>query len=326
MKALRPMMKAITVLSVLLAGSASAGGFGIGRPYVWVGHLENAAGPVDGPVAAIFTVTTSAGVVLDTQIENTLVVVDGDFVVDLLVPESPDPLFLRVTINSVVLDPPAPLPQGWPRAFSAANATAADVADEARAIGPLTTVMSTARLASGAILVPLIRLTGFPAAFADGDQGLAFAAGTTLDFSNGTIGIKPASLPGTAFGGVPQVADLADGTIATADVGNGSVLAADLSALPLTKLAANTLTGRHFGTTRVALFEVTEAGCPEPVGQVLESPTCRFTGTQTCTGRLGNGVTFTGHVPCAATNRTTECFVGSSSDCPNTPAGVLVFP
>ena len=319
------MMKAMISLSVLLAGSAFAGGFGIGRPYVWAGHLENAAGPVDGPVAATFTVTTSGGVVLDTQIENTLVVVDGDFVVDLLVPETSDPLFLRVTINSVVLDPPAPLPQGWPRAFSADNALASDVADEARAIGPLTTVMSTQRLGSGAIEVPLIRITGFPAAFADGDQGLAFAAGTTIDFSNGTIGIKAASLPGTAFGGVPQVADLADGTIATADLGNASVLAADLSALPLTKLAPNTLTGRHFGTTPVTLFEVTEPGCPEPIGEVLESPTCRFQGAVTCTGRIGVN-TFTGHVPCAATNRTTECFTGSSSDCPNTPAGVLVFP
>jgi hypothetical protein len=312
-------------LSVLLAGSATAGGFGPGKPYLWAGHLENAEGPVDGPVAAIFTVTTSAGVALDTQIENTLVVVDGDFVVDLLVPVTSDPLFLRVTINSVVLEPPAPLPQGWPRAFSADNALASDVADEARAVGPLTTVMSTARLGSGAVEVPLTRITGFPAAFADGDQGLAFVAGTTIDFSNGTIGIKAASLPGTAFGGVPQVADLADGTIATTDLGNASVLAADLSALPLTKLAPKTLTGRHFGTARVTLFEVTEPGCPEPVGAVLESPTCRFQGAVTCTGRIGAN-TFTGHVPCAATNRTTECFTGSSSDCPNTPAGVLVFP
>lgn len=315
----------MTALSVLLAANASAGGVGPGHPYTWVGHLETAAGPVDGPVAAIFTVTTAAGVVLDEQTENALVVVDGDFVVDLLVPVTPDPLFLRVTINGVALEPPARLPQGWPRAVSADTADVADVADEALAVGPLTTVMSTERLASGAIAVPLARVTAFPAAFADGDQGLAFVAGTTLDFSAGTIGIKAASLPGTAFGGVPQVANLADGTIAAADLGTASVLAADLSALPLTKLAANTLTGRHFGSTRTTLFEVTEPGCPEPVGQVLESPTCRFQGAVTCTGRIGVN-TFTGHVPCAATNRTTECFTGSSSDCPNTPAGVLVFP
>jgi hypothetical protein len=314
------MMKAMIALSALLAGSATAGGFGSGKPYVWAGHLENAAGPVDGPVAAVFTVTTSTGVVLDTQIENALVVVDGDFVVDLLVPETSDPLFLRVTINSVVLDPPAPLPQGWPRAFSADNALASDVADEARAIGPLTTVMSTQRLGSGAIEVPLIRITGFPAAFADGDQGLAFAAGTTIDFSNGTIGIKAASLPGTAFGGVPQVADLADGTITTSDLGDGDVNSSDFPALPITKIAPKTLTGRNIGDRTVTLFEVVEVGCGF-VGDVVTSTTCTFTGSA-CTPAGGG----TGHRPCAALNQPTACFVGTSSQCPNPIAGVLVFP
>jgi len=309
-------------LTLLCASGAFAGSPVEGLS--WLGHLENADGPVDGNVSASFQVVTGTGTLITEAIEPSLPVVDGDFVVDLLVFEVTEPLFVAATINGSRLEPNLPLSLTWPSAAVAEEADEAATADDAQAIGDVTAALTRARLGTD-VQVPLAVVTGFPAAFADGDQGLAFAPGTTIDLSNGTIGIRAASLPGTALGGTPVVADLADGTIATADLQNAGVTAADLSALPLTKIANGTLTSRHFGTAGLTLFEVTEPNCRnEFVGKITESSTCNFTGTQTCTFFIGNTPT-TGHVPCAAQNRPNDCFAGNSSSCPNTRAGVLVL-
>jgi hypothetical protein len=229
------------------------------------------------------------------------------------------------TVNGSRLEPNLPLSLTWPSAAFANEVDVADLAEEADAVGAVRTVLSRDALASE-VRVPFAVLTGFPAPFADGDQGLAFAPGTTIDLTAGTIGIKAASLPGTALGVSPVVADLADSTVATADLQNGGVTAADLAGLPLTKVANGTLTSRHFGTAGVSLFEVTEPNCrSEFVGHIVEDENCTFTGTTACTIVIGAGNTATGHRPCAAANQPTECFLGSTSPCPNTPAGVLVF-
>lgn len=309
-------------LALVTASAASAGSPIDGLS--WWGRLENAEGPVDGPVSASFQVVTGSGAVVTEVIEPSLPVIAGDFVVDLLIESADEPLFVAATINGARLEPNLPLSLQWPSAALADNADVADVAEDAARVGDVTTVLTRTRLAAG-VQVPFAVLTGFPAAFADGDQGLAFSPGTTIDLSNGTIGIKAASLPGTALGATPVVADLADGTISTADLQDNGVTAADLSNLPLTKVANNTLTSRHFGTAGLELFEVTEPNCrSEFVGKITESSTCNFTGTQTCTLFIGNTPT-TGHRPCAAENRPNDCFAGNSSFCPNTRAGVLVF-
>jgi hypothetical protein len=305
-----------------MAGDALAGS-PIGG-ITWLGRLETAEGPVDGTVSASFQVVTGTGTVITEVIEPSLPVVEGDFVVDLLVLEATDPLFVVATINGSRLEPNLPLALTWPSSHFAQQADDVDVALTAGQIGGITRPLTRSRLETD-VDVPLAVVTGFPPAFADGDQGLAFTAGATIDLNGGVIGIKSGSLPGTALGGTPVVADLADGTIATVDLAAGGVTAGDLSSLPLTKVANGTLTSRHFGTAGLRLFEVTEPNCRSNfVSQVLEDETCNFTGTTTCTVRIGN-VSTTGHVPCAAQNRPNDCFVGSTSPCPNSPAGVLVF-
>lgn len=315
----RIVVGALTLLCAtrVLAGSPVTG-------LSWLGHLENADGPVDGTVSASFQVVTGTGTLITEVIEPSVPVVDGDFVVDFVITEVSEPLFVVATINGSRLEPNLPLVVTWPSAAFAGAVDVADVAEDAEAVGAVGDVLTRSDLAAG-VQIPLAVLTGFPPAFVDGDQGLAFTPGATIDLVAGTIGIKAASLPGTALGGSPEVADLVDGTIATADLQNGGVTAADLSALPLTKVANGTLTSRHFGTAGLALFEVTEPNCRNDfVGKVVEFATCRFTGTATCPIVIA-GNTGTGHVPCAAANRPNDCFLGSTSECPNTPAGVLVF-
>lgn len=316
----------VALAGLLIADVAVAGGFGLGVPYTWLGHLETADGPVDGTVSANFVIVDGRGVQLDQVLDTSLLVVDGDFVVDFAVPLSPiDPFFVVATINGSDLLPNLPIEVTWPSALSASSALNADVADEAERIGPHTALLSRDRLGSGSVAVPVATVTGFPAAFLDGDQGLAFTPGATIDFSAGTIGIKAASLPGTALAGAPVAADLADGSIGTSDLANAGVLAADLSGVPLAKVASKTLTARHLSSSPFQLFEVTEANCRSDfVGKVTESATCSFTGTTTCTTFVGN-VQTTGHRPCAAENQPTACFLGSTSSCPNTLAGALVL-
>lgn len=317
-------MKRVVVGFSLLCASGALAGSSV-EGISWLGRLETADGPVDGTVSASFQVVTGSGTLVAEVIEPSLSVVDGDFVVDFLIVEASEPLFVVATINGSSLEPNLPLALSWPSSHFAQRADAIDSAAAARQIGGITLPLTRERLASD-VDVPLAVVTGFPPAFADGDQGLAFTPGTTIDLNAGTIGIKASSLPGTALGASPVVGDLADGTIATADLRNGGVTAADLAALPLTKVANATLTSRHFGTAGLTLFEVTEPGCSNDfVGRVVEDETCTFTGTTACTVVIGAGNTAQGHRPCAAANRPTDCFIGTSSPCPNTPAGVLVF-
>jgi hypothetical protein len=293
----------------------------------WLGRLETSAGGVDGTVSASLQLLDVEGGVVSEVLEPSLLVVDGDFVVDFLIQapldESVSALFVAAAINGARLEPTLPLALSWPAAVRAREAVEAQGADVAEQIGELRTGLSRARLASS-VAVPFSVVTGFPAAFLDGDQGLVFAAGATIDFTNGVVGIKAGSLPTSAVGAPLAGTDIAGSTLTTDDLQDGGVTAADLSDLPLTKLAPRTLTSRHFGTAGQQLYEVTEPNCRSNfVGEVTDQPTCTFTGTQTCTTVLGN-VPVTGHVPCAAAARQ-DCLVSSTSDCPNAIAGVLVF-
>jgi hypothetical protein len=287
-------------------------------PLLWTGHLEDATGPIDRTVSATFIVKDQTDAVLSTLNEPSLLVVEGDFVIELQVPEAAG-LRLAVVINGSSLEPDAPLPIQWPSAARADTAGFADVAENANAIGVVTEPLTIARLATpGAVSLPFTNLLAFPSDFLDGDDGLDFAAGATIDFSAGTIGIKAGSLPGTSLSGLLSATKLAPATLTTADFANGSVTAAKLQGIPRTKIANGALSGRHFSGTKVPVFEVTDADCGEGLNTVTTAASCSFVATVACD--LGLGVQ--GRRDCRGGCQVTA----NANNCPNTPAGVLVFP
>lgn len=317
------MRSATVALSVTLAMAAQAGEPAPQVPITWFGHLESAAGNVDGSVDAAFRVLDSGGAVLFSLDAPGTLVVDGDMAIDLVVPATAEGLLVEVTIDGVVLTPAVPLVAEWPRAASAGSVTRASAANDALLVGDRDSVMRRSSFEAGSVAVPFEQVSGFPAAFADGDQGLDFVAGATLDFSAGTIGIRTGSLPGTALASGAQAVDFVAGSVTGVDFRDATVTGSDFNLpLPLTKLATRTLTARHLSGGTRPVFAVVEPRClSDKVDRVTASPTCVFTGTTSCTPPGGGS----GHRPCAGLNQPTSCFSGTTSSCPNIDVGVLVF-
>lgn len=288
------------------------------EPLFWGGHLENADGPINGPTDMTFTVFDADGEVVSER-RGSITLTEGDFVVELEVINA-EGLTLGVQVGSVPLLPQAPLPVAWPSAAIAEVADIADGADDADAVGAITDPLTLAQLASpGGVAIPLINFIDFPVDFIDGDQGLDFTAGSTLSFTAGTLAIRPGALSDAHVGSITNV-DLADGTLRSADVADGTVGTSKLSSIPLSKVQNGTLTGRHFAGTETTLFEVTEAGCSQPLNTLTIFSTCSFSNTGSCPLVVA-GMPATGKLDC-----TGRCVLGSVSSCENTPAGVLVLP
>lgn len=297
-------------------------------PITWLGHLETSEGAVNGVVAASLRVVDINGTTVSEVIEPSLVIVDGDFIVDFLVEPPigglPSPLFVDAVINGTPLEPTLPFASSWPAAMQAFAANDAATADEAEAVGDVQAALSIARLQSD-VAVPFSVVTDFPTEFLDGDQGLSFEAGATIDFVDGVIGIKAASLPGSALGAPLATNTLAPAAITTADLQANSITAVDLSNLPLTKIAPATLTSRHFGTPGLVLYEVVETNCRTNfLNEVTNRATCNFTGPTACAAQV-NGVAVQGHIKCSAADDPV-CVAGVESACPNKLLGTLVFP
>ncbi len=291
-------------------------------PVLWAGFLEDADGPVDRTVTAVFSIHDGDDALLATHTEIALVVVAGELVVDLVVPERDD-LKVEVAINGTILGPRTPLPISLPATARALTADQTPRALTALSVGAITSPVTANALAQpGGPAIPFANIQGFPAEFLDGDDGLVFTGGDTISFVNGVVSIKSTSLTDAHLSGTLASADLADEGIETDDLANGGVNASDLSNLPVEKIAAGTLQANAFGGgTRPTLFAVTEPGCSETLNTVSTVSTCTFTNTGTCVAFVINGTPVNGAVNCLG-----QCVVGSTSPCPNTAIGVLVFP
>jgi hypothetical protein len=287
----------------------------------WAGQLVDSAGPVDRLVPIIFVVR-DGGTVIDQVEDSSFDVTDGNLIVDLLVNGS-DALELDVTVDGENLGSQT-LRTSWPFTLYAERADVADVAESADSVGSVTDPVTLTDLATaGALAIPLSNITGFPAAFADGDQGLAFTPdAATFTFVDGVLSLKNGSLTAGQIGSI-TAADLATGAVTSAKIANGTITSGDFSeTLPLSKVAASTLVSRHFGAsnTRTQLFTVTQSSCTQAVGTLTTSSTCTFTGGAVCIFGNINGNPVNGRRTC-----TGECGAASTSPCANTPAGAAVF-
>jgi hypothetical protein len=287
----------------------------------WAGQLVDSAGPVDRLVPIIFVVR-DGGAVIDQVEDDSFDVVDGNLIVDLLVNNS-DALELDVIVDGESLGNQT-LRTSWPFALYAERADVADTADTADRVGDVTTPLTLTDLVTGgALAIPLANVTGFPAAFADGDQGLTFAPDeASFTFVDGVLALKNGSLTSAQLASVSG-GDLARDAVTSAKLVDGTIASADFGeSLPLSKIAAGTLLSRHFGTsaTRTQLYVVAQTDCTQAVGTVTTSPVCRFTGGASCVAGNVGGNPINGTRTC-----TGECRIGQTSDCANTPFGAAVF-
>lgn len=301
------------------AGPAQAGGAEL-ESVTWAGQLVDSAGPVNRLVPIIFVVR-DGGTIIDQVEDDSFDVTDGNLIVDLLVNDS-DALELDVIVDGDSLGSQT-LRTSWPFALYAERADVADVAESADRVGDVTDPLTLADLATpGALGIPLANVSDFPAAFADGDQGLAFTPdAATFAFVDGVLSLKDGSLTAAQVGSM-NPSDLVPGAITGPKIADNTLTANDFAeGLPLSKVAPDTFVSGHFGaaSTQTVLFSVTEAGCREPFRSVTTSPTCTYDNTGSCSVRQGN-LTLSGAFTC-----TGFCSVLSTSECPNTRLGVLVF-
>jgi hypothetical protein len=313
-------MRALLLLTALVVALPLQAGNAPLESVTWAGQLVDSAGPVNRLVPIIFVVRDGATVV-DQVEDDAFNVVGGNLIVDLLVTDS-DGLELDVIVDGESLGTQT-LRTSWPFAVYAERADVADVAERADAVGDVTDPLTLADLATpGTLAIPLASVTGFPAAFLDGDQGLAFTPdAATFTFVDGVLSLKNGSLTASQIASV-SAADLATGAVTSAKIADGSITSGDFNeTLPLSKIAADTMVAANFGaaSTQTVLFKVTEPGCSAPFASVTTSATCRYTNTGACSFQQGN-LTLNGNFTC-----TGECSVLATSDCPNTRLGVLVF-
>lgn len=308
-------------LGAVLCGAlpAWAGGAEL-ESVTWAGQLVDSAGPVDRLVPIIFVVR-DGGTIIDQVQEASFDVTDGNLIVDLLVNGS-DALELDIVVDGESLGNQT-LRTTWPFALYAERADVADVAESADRVGDVTDPLTLADLATpGTLAIPLANVPDFPDEFEDGDQGLAFTPdAATFTFVDGVLSLKNGSLTAAQIGSI-GAADLATGAVTGAKIADNTITTNDFSeGLPLSKVAENTLVASHFGaaSTQTVLFSVTQAGCRESLRSLTTSPTCTYDNTGTCSFQQGN-FTITGALTC-----TGECSTLSTSQCPNTRLGVLVF-
>ena len=291
----------------------------------WAGHLETAAGVVDGEVSAAFVVTDEAtGEVLLDAFEPTFAVVGGDFTLDVPVPDGGAAL-LTLVVNGETFAPLRVEAMAPVVAF-AEGADAADVAFDAAALDGIVDPVLLAELAPGAgpgVDVAFENVTGAPVDFDDGDDGLVLVPDASFSFVDGALTLLPRGVS-TAQLGALSGADLADNSVNATHVQPATLTATDVTGtLPLTKLAADTIGLLSFSTaaTAVEVFEVNVDRCDAPRGTLQVDRNCTFTGSQDCSITIG-GSTFPGYTDCTGFCSST----GPTSSCPLPSVGYVVFP
>lgn len=313
-------MRAATICLLCVALIApSAARAGDGTELLWAGHLEQRGVPVDGTVSASFVLTSEDGSPLVTQDEVSLVVVDGNFVVSLPVPSS-GTLTLGVVINGTDLGETTIPLDAWGSAYVAESAAEADFSAIADRVGSIIDPVSNPQLLAGTATIDLANVIDFPAEFLDGDQGIVFSPSESFTFVNGVLGIDEIRAP--ELSGTLSASDLRSDAVATADLADNTLLRTDLTGtLALAKVAPNTLLASHFSgaANRTQLFEVTRADCNEGLGTLTTVSTCTFVSSTTCQ------LVIAGNPATGTRNCDGVCNLGNTFQCPNTPAGSLVF-
>lgn len=273
---------AFTALSAL--GSTTA----LARPVLWAGHLDDEDGPVDS--ASVSYVLRNGDVVVEEGNEIPTLV-DGDFVLEF---EIPDELFNGATLTLQIVANgqdfgPQPFAIAWPRAAFAEVAGHADVVDDASLLGGVS-VVGLAALAAGDIEVDIDHIVDFPAAFLDGDQGLAFTPAARFTFVGGAVALANGGLTSTHLSGTFASADIAVDTVTSADLAPNSVNSAEASNVPPEAIVAESLRASAFSAAqnRTTLFEITNSFCAG-VGTLTPASTCTppddcASGVRICTG------------------------------------------
>jgi hypothetical protein len=303
------------LLSAVLSAPANA------AELLWAGTLNDADGPFDGNVTAIFTVTDGDGAEVASFTESSLEVVAGDFVVALDVPARDD-LVLSIVINGASLEPPAALPTSWARAARADTADTADRAEVADAVGAVANPLTIAGLGSAGF--PFANVTDFPSGFEDGDDGIEFTAGDTISFAGGVVSIAPGTLTEEHVSGTLAGADLAPQTLTDVDFEDGGLGVGRVFVTGHVSIADATLSGRHMSGTKVDVFQVVESGCSEVRNSFTTRGTCNYTNVGACVVDLGEPLgNVAGTLGCPANP---VCNLTATSQCPNPRVGVLVFP
>jgi hypothetical protein len=289
-------------------------------------RLDDAGVPVDRAIALSIAVGDGPDPV---EVVDVVEVVDGAFVVDIPVaPDAPEPLALHVVVDGVAF-PPLAVARAWPAVAFAATAQHADVADDTDALDTLGDPATLASLAAaGGPPVAFANVTGVPAGFDDGDDGLVLAPDASFTFVAGTLTLAPGGVPAAQVGPL-DAADLADNSVNATHVQPSTIVSADLTGtLPLTTLAPESFGAAQFGAaqlgasaSRVELFEIHVDGCSLPRGTLQHTPTCTFTSTTPCTLQIINGNPVLGRVDC-----TGACSTLATTTCTIPPAGFLVFP
>lgn len=321
----------LLLLAPLLALRATAA-WGAPATLLYTGTLDGPAGPVDQPVSAVFTLFDDAttGNAVFTQSEASLEVVDGALVVELGRAGDLDEdqlgdrtLFLEVVVNGSTLSPRARL-DAHPAAHFAHGAEAAPLAHEATQVGTLTNAEAVPfddLATAGAAPVAYGNLTGFPAAFADGDQGVDFTVSSQFNFSSGTLAL--------ATGAIGS-AEIQDGAVGSSEIANGAVSGAAIatSAVGSSKLAAGavqgnnivngTLTTRVLGATGATnqrrAYRVDNSNCRDVTGTISFDSACDTVNTGCSAGYARN---------CSGTCVSTAG--GNFPTCANTAVGWVVF-
>jgi hypothetical protein len=295
----------------------------------WAGHLEHADGvAVDDTVSAAFTVTDAAtDEVLLQSFEPTLAVVGGDFVVDVPVPalEAGAGVALLVVIVNGDAFPPVRVTATAPVVAFADVAAAADTADDASALDGLSDPVTLAALVDDAgdgARVAFENVTGAPADFVDGDDGLTFSPDASFGFSGGVLTLLPRGVSAAHLGSLAG-ADLAVASVNATHIAANTLTAADITGtLPLSTVVPDAFGIEAFTTasTAVEVFEVNVDRCAAPRGTLQVDATCTFDGVPGCSTTVGN-TTVDGYFDCEGI-----CRAVPLTSCPLPTAGFLVFP
>jgi hypothetical protein len=278
-------------------------------------------------VTAVFTLFDSeaAGSAVFTQTEASLPVVGGSLVVELGRTGNLDdslvdvPVYLEVAVGGAVLSPRATI-EAHPLALHAKLADIARLAADVDRLGsllPENVVGKASLAAAGQAAVHFGNLQGFPAAFADGDQGLVFTPSSQFTLSGSTLGIAAGQVTsGVIKDGAVGSAEIADGAVTSTKIANSAVHASNVvaNAVATGDIKNASLTSRVLGdtnaTNRITIYEVTNATCAEGVGSLVTASSCAP--VDTCAGSF-------------VRDCRNSCVTGSAGSCTNRQVGFLPF-
>lgn len=266
---------------------------------LWAGHLEENGAPVNRTVTLTATFTGEDGAAAGSFDDASLVVVDGNFVFDLVLADVAAPYHAHFVVNGEDFGDQT-FTDRWP------SAALVDIADEAlvahdassgtnRGI-PGVVPATKAAFSAGALPVAFENIVDVPDAFADGDQGIDLAPSARISFAGNAVSIVDGSIDASRRSGNLVAADFAPGAVANADLQNNTLTNSDFpSTIPLSALAAHALKAGNFSAAQdsTSIFRITNARCAN-VNALSSQSTCAAVDDcpglerRDCNGSCGN--------------------------------------